>query len=184
MTIACVWLPGQRELMPRAQAYHKLEAVAAGHQFSSLDSPRHVAPGRKVGMALPLANLFFVSLNIGGPGVKFLILTFQIGDKPAISYDLLQLLLILGISIVAAVLLERLLWRGTPGGLLGAFLISLIGIGLFLALIPLVWKGDYYIDGIPLMTAIIGAVFSLLVVHLLFGFWRHDGVRRRPVSSS
>jgi hypothetical protein len=134
-------------------------------------------------MALTLANLFFVSLSIGGPGVKFLVLTFQIGDEPVVSYDLLQLLLILGISIVAAVILERLLWRGTPGGLLGAFLIALIGIGLFLALIPLVWKGDYYIDGIPLMTAIIGAIFSLLVVHLLFGAFRHrDGPRRRYVS--
>jgi len=119
-------------------------------------------------MALTLANLLFVSLNLGGPGVKFLVLTFQIGDEPPVSYDLLQLLLILGISIVAAVLLERLLWRGTPGGLLGAFLISLIGIGLFLALIPLVWQGNYSIDGIPLMTAIVGAFFSLLVVHLLF----------------
>ena len=132
-----------------------------------------------------LANLLFVSLNLGGPGIKFLVLTFQIGDEPAVSYDLLQLLLILGISIVAAVLLERLLWRGTPGGLLGAFLISLIGIGLFLALIPLVWKGDYYIDGIPLLTAIVGAIFSLLVVHFLFGAFRHgEGPRRRYVSKA
>ncbi len=154
-----------------------------GDQVLLLSQPQCVALGRRFVMALTLANLFFVSLNIGGPGVKFLVLTFQIGDEPTISYDLLQLLLILGISIVAAVLLERLLWRGTPGGLLGAFLISLIGIGLFIALIPLVWKGDYYIDGIPLMTAIIGAIFSLLVVHLLFGFWRrHDGLRRRYVS--
>jgi hypothetical protein len=95
-------------------------------------------------MAMTLAKLFFVSLSIWGPGAKFLVLAFQIGDEPVVSYDLLQLLLILGISIVAAVILERLLWRGTPGGLLGAFLIALIGIGLFLALIPLVWKGDYY----------------------------------------
>jgi hypothetical protein len=135
-------------------------------------------------MALTLANLLFFSVNIGGPGVKFLVLTFQIGDGPTVQYDVLQLLLILGISIVAAVLLERLLWRGTPGGLFGAFLISLIGIGLFLALIPLVWKGDYYVDGIPLFTALLGAFLSLLVVHLVFGFWRHDGVRRRPVSSA
>lgn len=159
-----------------------LEALREDDALSCVRLPRRAAPGRKFMMALTLANLFFVSLNLGGPGVKFLVLTFQIGDEPPVSYDLLQLLLILGISIVAAVLLERLLWRGTPGGLLGAFLISLIGIGLFLALIPLVWKGDYYIDGIPLMTAIVGAFFSLLVVHLLFGLWRHEGPRRRYVS--
>ncbi|HEY7349051.1 MAG TPA: hypothetical protein VH599_12130 [Ktedonobacterales bacterium] len=133
-------------------------------------------------MALTLANLFFFSLNIGGSGVKFLVVTLQIGDAPPIQYDLLQLLLILGISIVAAVLLERLLWRGTPGGLLGAFVISLIGIWVFITFIPLVWRGDYYIDGIPLITALTGAILSLLVVHLLFGFWRHEGPRRRYVS--
>ena len=122
---------------------------------------------------------------MGGPGARFLVLTFQIGDEPPISYDLLQLLLILGISIVAAVLLERLLWRSTPGGLLGAFLISLIGIWLFITFIPLVWKGDYYIDGIPLVTALIGAFLSLLVVHLLFGGFRRRGDwRRRYVSGS
>ena len=126
-----------------------------------------------------LANLFFISLNVGGPGVKFLVLTLQIGDEPAIQYDLLQLLLILAISIVAAVLLERLLHQATPGGLFGAFIIALIGIWLFITFIPLVWKGDYYVDGIPLITALIGAILSILVVHLLFGGFRRRGWGRR-----
>jgi hypothetical protein len=66
---------------------------------------------------------------------------------------------------------------------LGAFLISLIGVWLFITFISLVWKGDCYIDGIPLVTALIGAFLSLLVVHLLFGgFRRHGGWRRRYVS--
>ncbi len=135
-------------------------------------------------MALTLANLFFFSLNLGGQGARFLVLTFQIGNARPVEYDLLQLLLILGISIVAAVLLERLLWRGTPGGLLGAFLISLIGVWLFITFVPLVWKGDVLVDGIPLITALIGAFLSLLVVHLLFGGFRRRGWRRRYVSGS
>ncbi len=134
-------------------------------------------------MGLTLANLFFFSLNIGGPGEKFIVLTFQVGDAAPAHYDLLQLLLVLGISIVAAVILERLLWRGTPGGLLGAFLTSLIGVWLFITFVPLVWKGDILVDGIPLITALIGAFLSLLVVHALFGgFRRHGGWRRRYVS--
>ena len=74
-------------------------------------------------------------------------------------------------------------WRAlAPGGLLGAFLISLIGIWVFITFVPLVWQNDYYIDGIPLITALTSAILSLLVVHLLFGFWRHEGPRRRYVS--
>jgi hypothetical protein len=135
-------------------------------------------------MLLVLANLFSFGLNIGGDGVKFIVLTFQIGNAAPVQYDLLQLLLILGISVVAAVILERLLWRGTPGGLLGAFLISLLGIWLFITFIPLVWKDDVYVDGIPLITAIIGAILSLLVAHLLFGAFRRPIWRRRAVSES
>src|SRR5215470_17194323 len=119
-------------MIPCAKARNNLETLAEGEEFPWTNRPRFGAPRRRFVMAVTLANLFFFSLNIGGPGVKFLVLTFQIGDEPPISYDLLQLLLILGISIVAAVLLERLLWRGTPGGLFGAFVISLIGIWVFI----------------------------------------------------
>lgn len=127
-------------------------------------------------MAVTLAEVLFVHVTVGGPGVKIFVLTFRIGDGPVMSYDLLQFLLVLGISVVAAVLLEKLLWRGTPGGLLGAFLISLIGIWLFIAYFPLVWRGDYYVDGIPVITACIGSLFSLLVMHLMFGsLGRHGG---------
>jgi hypothetical protein len=136
-------------------------------------------------MLLVLANLFFFSLGIGGDGARFIVLTFQIGNAEPVQYDLLQLLLVLGISILAAVILERLLWRGTPGGLVGAFFISLIGIWLFITFVPLIWKGDISVDGIPLFTAIIGAILSLLIVHMLFGrFRRRSGWRRKLFSGS
>jgi hypothetical protein len=129
---------------------------------------------------MALANLFFFSLSIGGPGAKFLVITIGIGDATPIQYDLLQLLLILGISIVAAVLLEMLLHRATPGGILGAFITALIGIWVFITFVPLVWKGDYYVDGIPLITALIGAILSILVVHLLAG----GGLHRKSVAKA
>jgi uncharacterized membrane protein YeaQ/YmgE (transglycosylase-associated protein family) len=123
-------------------------------------------------MAFSLATIFAFSLNVGGQsGPKFVVLSVTLFNQ-TLTYDGLQLLLILGISIVAAVLVEKLAGRVTPGGIFGAFIIGLIGIWIFLTFIPLVWEGDYKIDGIPLITAVIGAIVSILVVHLLTGSFR------------
>ena len=119
-----------------------------------------------------LATIFSFSLNVGtGSGPKFVIMSVTLFNQ-TLTYDGLQLLLILGISIVAAVVVEKLAGRATPGGIFGAFVIALIGIWIFLTFIPLVWQGDYNIDGIPLITAVIGAILSILVVHLLTGSFR------------
>lgn len=120
----------------------------------------------------PLATIFAFSLDVGTHSrPKFVILSVTLFNQ-TLTYDGLQLLLILGISIVAAVVVEKLAGRATPGGIFGAFIIALIGIWIFLTFIPLVWKGDYDIDGIPLITAVIGAIISILVVHLLTGSFR------------
>lgn len=120
----------------------------------------------------PLATIFAFSMNIGGhSGPKFVVLSITLFDQ-TLTYDGLQLLLILGISIIAAVVVEKLAGRTTPGGIPGAFFIALIGIWIFLTFIPLVWKGDYNVDGIPLITSVIGAIVSILVVHLLTGSFK------------
>ncbi len=116
-----------------------------------------------------LANLFFFSINIGGSGVKFLTVSIGVGDGAPVTYDAVQLLLILGIAVLAAVILEKLLHQTTPGGLLGAFFWALLGIAVFITFVPLVWKSDVNVDGIPLITALIGAFLALLVAHLLAG---------------
>jgi uncharacterized membrane protein YeaQ/YmgE (transglycosylase-associated protein family) len=119
-----------------------------------------------------LATIFAFSLNVGSQsGPKFVVISVTLFDQ-TLTYDGLQLLLILGISIVAAVLVERLAGRTTPGGIFGAFIIALLGIWIFLTFIPLAWRGDYDVDGIPLITAVIGAIISILVVHLLTGSFR------------
>ena len=126
-----------------------------------------------------LATIFAFSLDVGThSGPKFVVVSITLFDK-TLTYDGLQLLLILGISIIAAVVVEKLAGRATPGGIFGAFIIALIGIWIFLTFIPLVWKGDYDIDGIPLITAVIGAIISILVVHLLTGSFR----RRAPAKA-
>ncbi len=128
-----------------------------------------------------LADLFTLNMNIGS---GFFSLAIDIGRSRAftdllaitisvagytITYNLLDLLLILGISIIAAVVVERLLHQTTPGGFFGAFLIALIGIWLFITFVPLTWNQDFKVSGthVPLITSFIGAVVSILVVHFL-----------------
>lgn len=128
-----------------------------------------------------LADLLNLDLNIGS---GFFILGIDIGKNRSfadflsisvslggykITYNLLDLLLILGISIVAAVLVEKLAGQTTPGGMFGAFLIALIGIWVFITFVPLTWNQDFKAPNthVPLITSFIGAVISILVVHLL-----------------
>jgi len=54
-----------------------------------------------------------------------------------ITYNLIDFLLLLGISIVAAVIVEKLMHQITPGGFFGAFLLALIGSWLFIPFVPL-----------------------------------------------
>lgn len=128
-----------------------------------------------------LADLFTLNLNLGS---GLFTLAIDIGKSKAladflsisvslggytITYNLLDFLLILAISVVAAVLVEKVAHQTTPGGFLGAFLIALIGIWIFITFIPLTWKQDFRVPGthVPLITSFIGAVISILVVHFL-----------------
>jgi uncharacterized membrane protein YeaQ/YmgE (transglycosylase-associated protein family) len=120
-------------------------------------------------LSLHLGNFFSLSIQIGA-GTSFadiLETTVQLGGYPPIHYNLLDLLIMLAISVIAAVLVEKLAGQSTPGGLLGAFLIALIGVWLFTTFIPLVWKGDIVIpsSNVHLITSFIGAVVSIEVVH-------------------
>jgi uncharacterized membrane protein YeaQ/YmgE (transglycosylase-associated protein family) len=132
------------------------------------------------------ADLFTLNLNIGS---GFFTLAIDIGKGRAfsdflaitvslarytITYNLLDLLLILGISIIAAVLVEKIARQTTPGGFLGAFLIALIGIWIFITFVPLTWNQDFKVPTthVPLITSFIGAVLSIMVVHFFKGIFR------------
>ncbi len=133
-----------------------------------------------------LADLFTLDLNIAS---GFFTLNIDIGKGRAfadflaiavslarytITYNLLDLLLILGISIVAAVLVEKIARQTTPGGFFGAFLIALIGIWIFITFVPLTWNQDFKVPTthVPLITSFIGAVLSIMVVHFFKGIFR------------
>jgi uncharacterized membrane protein YeaQ/YmgE (transglycosylase-associated protein family) len=132
------------------------------------------------------ADLFTLNLNIAsgfftlnidiGKGrafADFLSITVSL-DRYTITYNLLDLLLILGISIVAAVLVEKIARQTTPGGFFGAFLIALIGIWIFITFVPLTWNQDFKVPTthVPLITSFIGAVLSIMVVHFFKGIFR------------
>ena len=132
------------------------------------------------------ADLFTLNLNIGS---GFFTLGIDIGQGKAfsdflaitvslagytITYNLLDLLLILGISIVASVLVERIAHQTTPGGLFGGFLIALIGIWIFITFVPLTWNQDFKVPTthVPLITSFIGAALSIMVVHFFKGAFK------------
>jgi uncharacterized membrane protein YeaQ/YmgE (transglycosylase-associated protein family) len=135
---------------------------------------------------LPFADLLVLNLNIGS---GFFTVGIDIGKGRAladilsiavslagytITYNLIDLLVILAISVVAAVLVEKLARQTTPGGFVGAFLIALIGIWIFITFVPLTWNQDFKIPTthVPVITSFIGAVLSILVAHAckaLFG---------------
>ena len=127
-----------------------------------------------------LADLLTLNLNIGS---GLFTLAIDIGKSRAladflsiaisvagysITYNLVDFLVILGISVIATVLVEKMARQTTPGGFLGGFLIALIGIWLFITFIPLTWNQDFKIPTthVPVMTSFIGAVLSILVAHL------------------
>jgi uncharacterized membrane protein YeaQ/YmgE (transglycosylase-associated protein family) len=135
---------------------------------------------------MALADLFTLNMNVGA---GFFVVNIDIGKGRAfadllsitvslagysITYNLLDLLLILGISIVAAVLVERIAGQSTPGGLVGAFFIALIGIWVFITFVPLTWNQDFRAPNthVPLITSFIGATLSILLVHFFTGAFR------------
>lgn len=138
---------------------------------------------------MPLADLFVMNLNIGS---GLFALNIDIGKGKAladllsisisvagftITYNAIDLLVILGISIIATVLVEKLAKQTTPGGFFGGFLIALIGIWVFITFVPLTWNQDFRIPTthVPVITSFIGAVISIVVAHLFRSLFR-----RRP----
>lgn len=112
------------------------------------------AAGIDIGKDRTLANFFSMTVSVSGY---------------SITYNMIDLLVILGISVIATVMIEKLAKQTTPGGFLGGFLIALLGIWIVIIFIPPTWNQDLQIPTthVPLLTAFIGAVLSILTAHLL-----------------
>lgn len=85
-----------------------------------------------------------------------------------------ELIIYLLIAAIVSIIAERLVGAG-PWGLLGNIIVGLIGIWLMLNVLRVVLPGDPVVAGVPIITAILGAMIVDLVLSLLI---RGVGPRR------
>jgi uncharacterized membrane protein YeaQ/YmgE (transglycosylase-associated protein family) len=87
---------------------------------------------------------------------------------------LTALIVYLLIAALVSIIAERIVGAG-PWGLLGNIIVGLIGIWLMLNVLRIVLPGDPVVAGVPILTAIIGAMIVDIILSLLV---RGAGPRR------
>jgi uncharacterized membrane protein YeaQ/YmgE (transglycosylase-associated protein family) len=87
---------------------------------------------------------------------------------------IVALIIYLLIAAIASIIAERLVGSG-PWGLLGNIIVGVIGIWLMLDVLHLAIPGDLVVGGVPILTAIVGAMIIDIIVSLLV---RGTGPRR------
>jgi uncharacterized membrane protein YeaQ/YmgE (transglycosylase-associated protein family) len=92
--------------------------------------------------------------------------------------DATQLIIYLLVALVAGLLAERLVGAALPGGLLGTVLAALLGIWLMLNVLGFAVPGDPQLGGVPILTAILGAVLVLAIWILISRSLAHARYRR------
>lgn len=80
-----------------------------------------------------------------------------------------HLLVLLLVGAVVGLVAERLTNRALPYGWIGAIVAGLVGAWLMVDVLKLVILPDLAVGGIPLVSALIGAVIVLLAVSLVMG---------------
>jgi uncharacterized membrane protein YeaQ/YmgE (transglycosylase-associated protein family) len=83
--------------------------------------------------------------------------------------SLTHLLVLLIVGALAGFIGERLVGRGMPFGLIGAIVAGLVGAWLMVDVLHLVIAPELSIEGIPLISAILGAAIVVLVLSLVAG---------------
>ena len=107
--------------------------------------------------------------------MQFLILasgiTINIGNN-VWTIDESFLIYLLVAAIVGVVAESIVGWR-LPFGIVGAIVVALIGVWLMTRVIVIGGFGDYYVAGIPLIRALIGALILTGLWHALtYNMWR------------
>jgi uncharacterized membrane protein YeaQ/YmgE (transglycosylase-associated protein family) len=91
---------------------------------------------------------------------------------------LTHLLVLLIVGAIAGLIGERLVSRGMPGGLIGAIVAGLVGAWLMVDVLHVVIAPELSLDGIPVLSAILGAAIVVLVLSLVAGGGFARGFRR------
>jgi uncharacterized membrane protein YeaQ/YmgE (transglycosylase-associated protein family) len=82
---------------------------------------------------------------------------------------LTHLLTLLLVGAVCGVIAERLIHRGMPYGLIGAIVAGLAGAWLMVDVLHVVLVPSLAVEGIPLVSAILGAAIVVFAVSTLMG---------------
>ena len=82
------------------------------------------------------------------------------------------------VAAVVGLIAEAIVGRRVPFGFVGAIIAAIIGIWLMTQVIIITGIGDIYIQGVPIIRALIGAIILVALWHLItYGLSR--GRRRR-----
>jgi len=82
------------------------------------------------------------------------------------------------VAAIVGLIAEAIVGWRVPFGFVGAIIAAIIGIWLMTQVIIISGIGDIYIQGVPIIRALIGAMIFVALWHLItYGLWR--GRRRR-----
>jgi uncharacterized membrane protein YeaQ/YmgE (transglycosylase-associated protein family) len=81
----------------------------------------------------------------------------------------MHLLVLLLLGAIAGLIGERLVGRGMPGGLIGAIVAGLVGAWLMVDVLHVVIAPELSLEGIPLLSAILGAAVIVFLFSLVAG---------------
>ena len=116
--------------------------------------------------------------------LHLLTLTTVIGDGVTIKIGGnawtfgLGFIIYLIIAALVGLIAEAIVGWRVPFGFIGAIIAAIIGIWLMTQVIIITGIGDIYIQGVPIIRALIGAIIFVALWHLItYGLWR--GRRRR-----
>jgi uncharacterized membrane protein YeaQ/YmgE (transglycosylase-associated protein family) len=116
--------------------------------------------------------------------LHLLTLTTVIGDGVTIKIGGnawtfgLGFIIYLIVAAIVGLIAEAIVGWRVPFGFIGAIIAAIIGIWLMTQVIIITGIGDIYIQGVPIIRALIGAIIFVALWHLItYGLWR--GRRRR-----
>ena len=96
------------------------------------------------------------------------------------TINLVSLLIYLLVAAIAAIIAERIVGVG-PYGIIGTIILGVVGIFLMVNVLHFVIPGDPVLGGVPILTAILGAIIVDAVYLLVMrgsGGWRGRRGRR------
>lgn len=82
---------------------------------------------------------------------------------------LTHLLVLLLVGALAGLIGERLVSRAMPGGIIGAIVAGLVGAWLMVDILHVVLAPELSLEGIPVLSAILGAAIVVLLFSLMTG---------------